>query len=166
VRELSLIAQDLTSYGSDRDDGAGLTRLLEALLAVDGIAWVPAAVHVSAARHRRAAASGRARGTDLPVPRHAAAQHGSDRMLRAMRRGSAGAGQRLRDLVARIRERVPGVVLRSSFIVGFPGETEDDFEELPALPHRLPLRARRGVSATRTRRARRPTTSARTCRRR
>src|SRR5262249_36377554 len=61
---------------------------------------------------------------DMPL------QHASDRMLTAMRRGGAGAGGRLRELIVRIREAIPDVVLRSSFIVGFPGETEDDFEEL------------------------------------
>ncbi|MFM8409368.1 MAG: radical SAM protein [Alphaproteobacteria bacterium] len=61
---------------------------------------------------------------DMPL------QHASDAMLRRMRRGRAGSGERLRELVARIRETVPGVVLRSSFIVGFPGETDEDFEQL------------------------------------
>ena len=129
VRELSLIAQDLTSYGTDRNDGASLTRLLEALLAVDGIAWFRLLYmypqHVTEELLRLVAREERICSyLDMPL------QHGSDRMLRAMRRGSAGAGQRLRELVARIRERVPGVVLRSSFIVGFPGETEEDFDEL------------------------------------
>lgn len=129
VRELSLIAQDLTSYGTDRDDGADLTRLLEALLAVDGIAWFRLLYmypqHVTDPLLRLIAREERICSyLDMPL------QHGSDRMLRAMRRGSEGAGRRLRELVARIRDRVPGVVLRSSFIVGFPGETEEDFAEL------------------------------------
>jgi ribosomal protein S12 methylthiotransferase len=129
VRELSLIAQDLTSYGTDRDDGADLTRLLEALLAVDGIEWFRLLYmypqHVTdplldlIAREPRICSY-----LDMPL------QHGSDRMLRAMRRGTAGAGRRLRELIAHIRERVPGVVLRSSFIVGFPGETDEDFAAL------------------------------------
>jgi ribosomal protein S12 methylthiotransferase len=51
-------------------------------------------------------------------------------MLQARRRGRPGAGRRLRELAARIRDRVPGVVLRSSFIVGFPGESDEDFTEL------------------------------------
>ena len=129
VRELCLIAQDLTSYGTDRDDGADLTRLLEALLEVDGIAWFRLLYmypqHVTDPLLRLIAREERICSyLDMPL------QHGSDRMLRAMRRGSAGAGRRLRELVARIRDRVPGVVLRSSFIVGFPGETEEDFAEL------------------------------------
>jgi ribosomal protein S12 methylthiotransferase len=129
VRELSLIAQDLTSYGTDRDDGASLARLLQALLEVDGIDWFRLLYmypqHVTDDLLRLIAREERICSyLDMPL------QHGSDRMLRAMRRGSAGAGRRLRDMVARIRDRVPGVVLRSSFIVGFPGETEDDFAEL------------------------------------
>ncbi|MEW6269889.1 MAG: 30S ribosomal protein S12 methylthiotransferase RimO [Thermodesulfobacteriota bacterium] len=131
VRELALIAQDLTSYGSDRDDGASLTRLLEALLEVDGIDWFRLLYmypqHVTDELLRLVAREERICSyLDMPL------QHGSDRMLRAMRRGGEGAGERLRELVARIRDRVPGVVLRSSFIVGFPGETEDDFAELLA----------------------------------
>ena len=129
VRELCLIAQDLTSYGTDRDDGADLTRLLEALLAVDGIDWLRLLYmypqHVTDDLLRLIAREERICSyLDMPL------QHASDRMLRAMRRGTAGAGRRLRELVARIRDRVPGVVLRSSFIVGFPGETEPDFAEL------------------------------------
>ncbi|HEY8514362.1 MAG TPA: 30S ribosomal protein S12 methylthiotransferase RimO [Candidatus Binatia bacterium] len=131
VRELSLIAQDLTSYGTDRDDGANLTRLLEALLEVDGIDWFRLLYmypqHVTDELLRLVAREERICSyLDMPL------QHGSDRILRAMRRGTAGTSRRLRELVARIRDRVPGVVLRSSFIVGFPGETEDDFAELLA----------------------------------
>jgi ribosomal protein S12 methylthiotransferase len=129
VREVSLIAQDLTSYGSDRDDGASLTRLLEALLEVDGIDWFRLLYmypqHVTDELLRLVAREGRICSyLDMPL------QHVSDRMLRAMRRGGEGTAARLRELVARIRDRVPGVVLRSSFIVGFPGETEEDFAEL------------------------------------
>jgi len=129
VRELCLIAQDLTSYGHDRADGADLRRLLEALLAVDGIDWFRLLYlypqHVDDELLRLVAREERICSYfDMPL------QHASDSMLRRMRRGGEGAGLRLRELVARIRETVPGVVLRSSFIVGFPGETERDFEEL------------------------------------
>ncbi|MFM7140453.1 MAG: 30S ribosomal protein S12 methylthiotransferase RimO, partial [Alphaproteobacteria bacterium] len=129
VRELCLIAQDLTSYGHDRDDGADLRRLLEALLAVEGIDWFRLLYlypqHVDDALLRLVARESRICSyLDMPL------QHASDAMLRRMRRGRAGSGERLRELVARIRETVPGVVLRSSFIVGFPGETDEDFEQL------------------------------------
>jgi ribosomal protein S12 methylthiotransferase len=129
VRELCLIAQDLTSYGHDRADGDDLRRLLEALLAVDGIDWFRLLYlypqHVDDDLLRLVAREERICSYfDMPL------QHASDSMLRRMRRGGEGAGLRLRELVARIRETVPGVVLRSSFIVGFPGETEQDFEEL------------------------------------
>ncbi len=131
VRELSLIAQDLTSYGSDRTDGASLVRLLEALLEVEGLDWLRLLYmypqHVTDELLRLVAREPRICSyLDMPL------QHASDRVLRAMRRGTTGTGARLRELVARIRDRVPGVVLRSSFIVGFPGETEEDFDELLA----------------------------------
>lgn len=131
VRELNLIAQDLTNYGHDRDDGANLSRLLEALLRVDGIDWFRLLYlypqHVTDDLLGLVAGESRICSyLDMPL------QHASDAMLERMRRGRAGASGRLRELVARIRERIPGVVLRSSFIVGFPGETEADFEELLA----------------------------------
>jgi len=129
VKELNLIAQDLTNYGHDRDDGATLDRLLDALLEVEGIEWfrllymypqhVTDGLLRTIARERRICSY-----LDMPL------QHASERMLRAMRRGREGAAQRLRELVARIREAIPDVVLRSSFIAGFPGESEADFEEL------------------------------------
>ncbi len=129
VVELNLIAQDLTSYGHDRGDGADLRRLLEALLGVPGIEWLRLLYlypqHVSDGLLRLIARETRICSyLDMPL------QHGSDRMLARMRRGRDGSAGRLRELVARIRATVPGVMLRSSFIVGFPGETEADFEEL------------------------------------
>jgi ribosomal protein S12 methylthiotransferase len=129
VKELNLIAQDLTNYGHDRDDGASLRRLLEALLEVEGIEWFRLLYmypqHVTDDLLRTIAREPRVCSyLDMPL------QHASERMLRAMRRGREGAATRLRELVARIREAIPDVVLRSSFIVGFPGESEADFEEL------------------------------------
>ncbi|MEI8360337.1 MAG: MiaB/RimO family radical SAM methylthiotransferase, partial [Deltaproteobacteria bacterium] len=129
VRELNLIAQDLTNYGADRDDGADLRRLLEALLEVEGIDWFRLLYvypqHVGDDLLRLIAREPRICSyVDMPL------QHASDSVLRRMRRGREGVSGRLRELVGRIREIVPGVVLRSSFIVGFPGETEEDFEQL------------------------------------
>jgi ribosomal protein S12 methylthiotransferase len=126
--ELNLIAQDLTAYGRDRRDGTSLAMLLRAL-----------AVRVPAARWLRLLYAYPASVTDelleviatepavckyLDMP----LQHITDRMLRAMRRERSGAA--IRRLVARIRAAVPGIALRSSFIVGFPGETEDDVRAL------------------------------------
>ena len=126
--ELNLIAQDSTAYGRDRSDGSSLAVLLRAL-----------AVRVPDARWLRLLYAYPASVTDdllevmateptvcpyLDMP----LQHVSDRMLRAMRRERSG--NAIRRLVARIRAAVPGITLRSSFIVGFPGETEDDVQIL------------------------------------
>src|SRR5262249_4921251 len=126
--ELNLIAQDLTAYGHDRRDGTTHAVLLRAL-----------AVRVPRARSRpRLHACPRAvvaallelipdepavcTALDMPL------QHVADGMLRAMRRERSGAA--LRALVRRIRRAVPGITLRSAFIVGFPGEREADVDEL------------------------------------
>ena len=127
VVEINLIAQDTTDYGADLRDGTTPAALLRALDGVDGLRWV----RVMYAYPNRvtpefidALASGRriARYLDLPL------QHADPEMLRAMRRGGSGAGH-LR-LLESLRARVPGIALRSTFIVGFPGETEAQFEAL------------------------------------
>ena len=126
--ELNLIAQDLTAYGRDRRDGASLAALLRAL-----------AVRVPAARWLRLlyAYPGSVSDELLEVMASEPAvcpyldmplQHISDRMLRAMRRERSGTA--IRRLLDRIRAAVPGIALRSSFIVGFPGETEDDVRQM------------------------------------
>jgi ribosomal protein S12 methylthiotransferase len=128
--ELNLIAQDLTAYGRDRRDGASLAVLLRALaVRVPGVRWLrllyayPSSVtdELLAVMATEPAVC---RYLDMPL------QHISDRMLRAMRRERSGAA--VRRLLARIRAAVPGIALRSAFIVGFPGETEADVEELVA----------------------------------
>ena len=127
AKELNLVAQDATSYGKDLPGRPRLSDLLAALDEVEGIAWIrqlyvyPNAVTDDfmdlLARGRRVLPY-----VDVPL------QHASDRVLRAMKRGTTQARQRA--LVARLRERIPGVTLRTTFIVGFPGETEDDFARL------------------------------------
>jgi ribosomal protein S12 methylthiotransferase len=129
VRELNLIAQDLTAYGRERRDGTTLLGLLRALSRVNGIDWIrllycypnylDAAVLGCIAEEEKICTY-----IDMPL------QHISDRMLRAMRREKSGDG--IRRLLDRIRTHIPGVVLRSSFIVGFPGEQEEDFRQLLA----------------------------------
>jgi ribosomal protein S12 methylthiotransferase len=128
--ELNLIAQDLTAYGRDRRDGASLAALLRALaVRVPEVRWLrilyayPGSVtdELLAVMADEPAVC---RYLDMPL------QHISDRMLRAMRRERSGAA--IRRLLARIRTAVPGIALRSSFIVGFPGETEADVDELVA----------------------------------
>src|SRR5574341_2107382 len=129
VVEVNLIAQDLTAYGRDRRDGTTLGGLLRALGKVDGLRWIrllyayPRYITdellTTIAGEEKVCAY-----IDMPL------QHISDRMLRAMRRERAGAA--VRGLIRRIRERIPGVAIRTAFIVGFPGETESDFAELLA----------------------------------
>ena len=127
--ELSLVAQDLTAYGQDLPGRVRLQDLLPELCRVDGIRWIrlhyayprdfPDALIEVMAREEKIA-----KYLDMPL------QHSSDRLLRAMRRGRPS--RYLRDLLARIRDGVPGIALRTALIVGLPGETEEDFEDLLA----------------------------------
>ena len=127
VRELLLIAQDSTSYGEDRYGAARLPELLRALAAVPGIEWVR--VHYTHPKTWSEAlirvfeeVPEVCRYVDIPL------QHVTDPMLRRMRR-EVRAEEQAR-LLDTIRERLPDVAIRTHFIVGFPGETEADFEEL------------------------------------
>jgi len=127
VKELNLIAQDLTAYGRERRDGTTLLTLLRALSRVDGIAWIRLLYcypnYLDDALLRYIAEEEKICSyLDMPL------QHISDRMLRAMRREKSGDG--IRRLLERIRTHIPGVVLRTSFIVGFPGEQDEDFQQL------------------------------------
>ncbi len=130
VVELNLIAQDLTAYGRDRRDGSTLAMLLRALaVRVPQVRWLrllyayPASV-TDELLEVLATEPAACRYLDMPL------QHIADDMLRAMRRERSGAA--IRALVRRIRAAVPGVALRSSFIVGFPGETDAQVDELCA----------------------------------
>ena len=127
VREITLIGQDTTSYGEDLGLHDGLAELLTRLAAIDILAWVrflyayPNRVTQRLldviAEHPRLV-----KYMDMPL------QHASRGVLAPMKRGSNGAA--FLRLVERIRKTIPGVMLRTSFIVGFPGETEADFREL------------------------------------
>jgi len=128
--EICLIGQDLTAYGRDLAGDASLARLLRALaVRVPEVRWLrllyayPASVTDELLE---VIADEPAVCTYLDMP----LQHISDRLLRAMRRERSGAA--IRGLIARIRRAVPAIALRTSFIVGFPGETEDDLAELCA----------------------------------
>jgi len=127
VKELLLISQDTSFYGVDRGERGALARLLRALNKIDGLAWIrmlylyPTTIgdDVLAAM---AESEKVCKYIDLPL------QHASDAVLKRMKRPGTRAGyERLLD---RIRRRLPGVALRTTFIVGFPGETEDDFRQL------------------------------------
>jgi ribosomal protein S12 methylthiotransferase len=127
VRELNLIAQDLTAYGRDLDPRSSLAQLLYALNDVDGIRWIrllycyPNFV-TDELLDAIATIPKVTKYIDMPL------QHADDAILRAMRRERSG--DALRKILDRIRKRIPGVALRSSFIAGFPGETDEAFERL------------------------------------
>ncbi len=127
VVELNLIAQDLTAFGRDRRDGSTLSALLRRLARIDGIRWIRLLYNYPNYVDRElletiAAEEKICSYLDMPL------QHISDRMLRQMRRERSG--QSVRKLIDRIRAAVPGIALRTVFIVGFPGETDEDFAEL------------------------------------
>jgi ribosomal protein S12 methylthiotransferase len=127
VKELLLISQDTTFYGIDRKERGALARLLRELNQVDGLDWIrllylyPTTI-TDDVLEAMAECEKVCRYVDLPL------QHASDSVLRRMRRPGTRASYE--KLLARIRERVPGVALRTTFIVGFPGETAEDFDEL------------------------------------
>jgi ribosomal protein S12 methylthiotransferase len=127
AREVNLVAQDLAHYGRDRRDGFTLPELLESLTARTDIPWIrmlylyssgitPKLLEVMAREPRIVPY------LDMPI------QHGSDAVLQRMRRPERA--KTIRERVARLREVVPDVAIRTTCIVGFPGETEDDFQQL------------------------------------
>ncbi|MDZ7267362.1 MAG: 30S ribosomal protein S12 methylthiotransferase RimO [candidate division KSB1 bacterium] len=127
VKELILVAQDSTQYGLDLNGRQQLPALLEALHAVDGLAWIRVMYayphHVNDAIIRALAGLPRVvKYLDLPI------QHISDRMLKRMARR---VNRRFtEELIDRLQAAIPNLVLRTSLITGFPGETEEDFQSL------------------------------------
>jgi ribosomal protein S12 methylthiotransferase len=127
VRELLLISQDTTFYGIDRGERGALARLLRELNAIDGLQWIrllylyPTTI-TDDVLDAMAECEKVCRYIDLPL------QHASAAVLKRMRR--PGNRATYDKLLGRIRQRVPGVTLRTTLIVGFPGETEADFAEL------------------------------------
>lgn len=127
AREVNLVAQDLAHYGRDRRDGVKLPDALEALVRETSIPWIRMMYLYSAgittklldviAREPRIL-----RYLDMPI------QHSSDSVLERMRRPERQ--RTIREKVARYREAVPGVAIRTTCIVGFPGETDTDFRTL------------------------------------
>jgi len=127
TKELILIAQDLTYYGLDLYGKRNLDELLRRLSDVNGIEWIrlqyayPSGfpMEILDAMNER---DNICKYLDMPL------QHISDNMLKSMRRGITK--QKTIDLVDSIRDKVPGIALRTTLITGYPGETENDFEEM------------------------------------
>ncbi|MCO5277183.1 MAG: 30S ribosomal protein S12 methylthiotransferase RimO [Saprospiraceae bacterium] len=127
VKELILIAQELTYYGLDIYKRRALPELLDQLAAVDGIEWIrlqyaypskfPIEIIDVMKRQPKIC-----NYLDIPL------QHASDNILMAMKRQITQ--QQTRELILEVRRRIPEIAIRTTFIVGFPGETEEDFEQL------------------------------------
>jgi ribosomal protein S12 methylthiotransferase len=127
VREINLIGQDTTCFGEDLGIQDGLASLLEQLAQVESLRWVrflyaypnkitPRLMEVLTSNARLC------RYIDVPL------QHASTAVLKRMKRG--GSAEIFLKLIAKMRQEIPDLTLRTSFIVGFPGETEDDFQQL------------------------------------
>lgn len=127
VKELIIIAQDSTWYGLDLYNKRTLSELLEKLVEVEGIEWIriqylyprqfPLEIVDTIAKHPKIC-----NYIDIPL------QHASDKILRSMRRGVKR--QELEDLLLSFREKIDNLAIRSTFIVGYPGETETEVAEL------------------------------------
>jgi ribosomal protein S12 methylthiotransferase len=129
VKELILVAQDSSRYGEDLGKSDALAHLLRELSHTAGIEWVRVMytypTHISDGFLDVLAAEPKAvKYLDMPL------QHASQNVLKLMKRGGNRAS--LERLIVRVRERVPGIAVRTTFITGFPGETDADFEELLA----------------------------------
>jgi ribosomal protein S12 methylthiotransferase len=134
VVELNLVAQDVTSYGADAGNPSSLARLLGGLTAIEGIAWLrllyaypaplpPGVVELLAGGGKVLPY------LDVPI------QHIHPRILRAMGRRSSA--EEVETLLRGLQDKVPGLVLRTTAIVGFPGETDEEFEALLGLVRRV-----------------------------
>ncbi len=127
VAEVNLVSQDTIAYGRDLADGTSLAQLVRRVADVPGLRWLrlfylyPEKIDdelIELIAHHPVVLP----YVDMPL------QHAADGMLRRMRRGHGG--QRLRDLVERMRGQIPDLTFRTAFIVGHPGETEEEFNEL------------------------------------
>ncbi|MCZ2389447.1 MAG: 30S ribosomal protein S12 methylthiotransferase RimO [Acidobacteria bacterium] len=127
VKEIVLVAQDSSRYGEDLGEVDALAALIRALGEIEGIEWIRPMyaypTHISDAFLSAIAETDKAvKYLDMPL------QHASRNVLKLMKRG--GTRESLEKLIARVRERVPGIAIRTTFITGFPGERDEDFEEL------------------------------------
>lgn len=127
IKELILIAQDVTNYGIDLYGKYALPELLRDLVKIDGIRWIrlmycyedrisDELIEVMATEPKIC------HYIDIPI------QHASDKVLKEMRRRSTG--KSLRNTISRLRKAIPDIAIRTTLIVGFPGETEEDFDDL------------------------------------
>jgi len=127
VKELMLIAQDLTYYGLDIYKKRALAELVDQLADVEGIEWIklhyafPSGfpMDVLDVMNKR---DNVCKYIDIPL------QHGSTKVLQAMRRGITR--EKTEELIAEMRAKVPGIAIRTTLIAGYPGETEEDFQEM------------------------------------
>ena len=126
-KELIIIAQDTTKYGTDIYGKPKLAELLHEISKIDGIEWIrflyayPETITdelIQEVKNNDKIC----KYFDIPM------QHISDRILKKMNRKSTG--KSIRNLITKLRKEIPGVVIRSTLMVGFPGETEEDFDEL------------------------------------
>lgn len=127
VKEVVLIAQDSSRYGEDLGEVDALAALIRALGEIEELGWVRVMyafpTHISQAFLSAIAETPKAvKYLDMPL------QHASRNVLKLMKRG--GTRDSLERLIGRVRESVPGIAIRTTFITGFPGETNEDFEEL------------------------------------
>ncbi|MBR2740545.1 MAG: 30S ribosomal protein S12 methylthiotransferase RimO [Oscillospiraceae bacterium] len=127
VREIILVAQDTTSYGKDLDEKVSLASLLRDMSAIEGL-WKIRILyaypeHITDELLSEMASNSRVcKYLDIPL------QHADDLVLRRM--GRFGSGKENLELIKKIKKTVPGITLRSTFIVGFPGETDEQFDSL------------------------------------
>ena len=129
VKEIVLIAQDSSRFGEDLGEVDALAKLIRALGEIEDLEWIRVMyaypTHISDAFLAAIRETPKAvKYLDMPL------QHGSRNVLKLMKRG--GTRESLEKLIRRVREKVPGITIRTTFITGFPGETEEDFEELMA----------------------------------
>ena len=127
VKELTVVAQDTTRYGEDIYGKQSLPELLDKLCEIDGIEWIRVLYTYPERINDElldciAKQSKICKYLDIPI------QHAADGVLKRMNRKSTNA--ELRELITKIRSRIPNMVIRTTMIVGFPGETDEDFTEL------------------------------------
>ena len=127
IKELIVVAQDTTRYGEDTTGKLLLPQLLRALNALEGIEWIRVMYlypnnFTDELIEAFATLDKVCKYIDIPL------QHASDRLLDSMNRFDTR--EQVETLLNKLRTRIPGITIRTTFIVGFPGETEEDFEEL------------------------------------